>query len=100
MKLAKIVKQCRIDKPERFKLADFDPAETFGLSTYIQDVRPILADGVARLAEIQERLYAHARWGALIVLQGIDAAGKDSLIKHVMAGILPWMRRLTYSAAT
>lgn len=95
MKLAKIVKQCRIDKPERFKLVDFDPAETFGLSTYIQDVRPILADGVARLAEIQERLYAHARWGALIVLQRIDAAGKDSLIKHVMAGILPWMRRLT-----
>ena len=89
MKLAKIVKQCRIDKPERFKLADFDPAETFGLWTDIQDVRPILADGVARLAEMQERLYAHARWGALIVLQGMDAAGKDSLIKHVMTGINP-----------
>jgi PPK2 family polyphosphate:nucleotide phosphotransferase len=89
MKLAEIVKQCRIDKPERFKLADFDPAETFGLSTDIQDVRPILADGVARLTEIQERLYAHARWGALIVLQGMDAAGKDGVIRHVMAGINP-----------
>jgi hypothetical protein len=31
MKLAKIIKHCRIDKPEKFKLADFDPAEAFGL---------------------------------------------------------------------
>ena len=49
MKLAKIVKQCRIDKPEKFKLADFDPAETFGLSTDIEQVRAALAEGVARL---------------------------------------------------
>jgi PPK2 family polyphosphate:nucleotide phosphotransferase len=89
MKLAKIVKRCRIDKPEKFKLADHDPAECFGLSTDIEDVRPILADGVSRLAELQERLYADGRWAALIVLQGMDAAGKDSLIKHVMTGINP-----------
>jgi PPK2 family polyphosphate:nucleotide phosphotransferase len=89
MKLAKIVKHCRIDKPEKFKLADFDPAETFGLSTDIEQVRAILADGVARLEDMQERLYAHGRWAVLIVLQGIDAAGKDGVIKHVMSGINP-----------
>jgi PPK2 family polyphosphate:nucleotide phosphotransferase len=89
MKFAKIVKHCRIDQPEKFKLADFDPAECYGLSTDIEQVRAILAGGVARLEEIQERLYAHARWAVLIVLQGMDAAGKDGVIKHVMAGINP-----------
>jgi PPK2 family polyphosphate:nucleotide phosphotransferase len=89
MKLAKIVKHCRIDKPDKLKLADFDPAECFGLSTDLDDVRPILADGVARLEDMQERLYAHGRWAVLIVLQGIDAAGKDGIIKHVMSGINP-----------
>ena len=89
MKLAKIVKHCRIDKPEKFKLADFDPAECFGLPTDIEEVRAILAEGVARLEDMQERLYAHGRWAVLIVLQGMDAAGKDGVIKHVMAGINP-----------
>ena len=89
MKLAKIVKQCRIDKPDKFKLADFDPAETFGLSTDIEEVRAILADGVARLEHMQERLFAHGRWAVLIVLQAMDAAGKDGVIKHVMSGINP-----------
>jgi PPK2 family polyphosphate:nucleotide phosphotransferase len=89
MKLAKIVKHCRIDKPDKFKLADFDPAESFGLSTDIERVRAILADGVARLENMQQRLYAHGRWAVLIVLQGMDAAGKDGVIKHVMSGINP-----------
>ena len=89
MKLAKIIKHCRIDKPDKFKLADFDPAESFGLSTDIERVRAILTDGVARLENMQERLYAHGRWAVLIVLQGIDAAGKDGVIKHVMSGINP-----------
>ena len=89
VKLAKIVKHCRIDKPGKLKLADFDPAETFGLPTDIEEVRAVLADGVARLEEMQERLFAHARWSVLIVLQGMDGAGKDGVIKHVMAGINP-----------
>jgi PPK2 family polyphosphate:nucleotide phosphotransferase len=89
LKLAKIVKRCRIDKPEEFKLADHDPAERFGLSTDIEKVKPVLAQDVARLEDIQERLYAHGRWAVLIVLQGMDAAGKDGVIKHVMAGINP-----------
>jgi PPK2 family polyphosphate:nucleotide phosphotransferase len=89
MKLAKIIKQCRIDKPEKFKLADFDPAETFGLPSDIEQVRAILADGVARLEDMQERLYADGRCAVLIVFQGMDAAGKDGVIKHVMAGINP-----------
>ena len=89
MKLAKIVKQCRIDNPRHFKLADHDPAERFGLATDIEDVKPILADGIARLEELQQRLYADGRWAVLLVFQGMDAAGKDGVIKHVMSGVNP-----------
>jgi len=89
MHFAKIVRQCRIDKPRRFKLADHDPAERFGLSTDIKEVQPILADGIARITELQQRLFAHGQWAVLIVLQGMDAAGKDGVIKHVMSGINP-----------
>jgi PPK2 family polyphosphate:nucleotide phosphotransferase len=89
MKLGKVVKHCRIDKPAKFKLADHDPAERFGVSTDIEDVRPILAEGMSRLSELQERLYADGRWAVLIVLQGMDAAGKDGVIKHVITGVNP-----------
>jgi len=88
-KLARIVRECRIDKPKHFRLADHDPAERFGLSTDIENVREMLAEGVARIEELQQRLYAHGQWGVLMVLQGMDAAGKDGVIKHVMSGINP-----------
>jgi hypothetical protein len=61
MKLAKIVKQCRIDKPAHFKLADHDPAERFGLSTDIEDVRPMLADSIAKLAVVRRSFGPQAR---------------------------------------
>jgi PPK2 family polyphosphate:nucleotide phosphotransferase len=89
MKLPKILKHCRVDKPDRFRLADHDPAEFFGLPTNIDDVKPILADGIVRLGELQQRLYANGRWAVLLVFQGMDAAGKDGAIKHVMSGVNP-----------
>ena len=49
MNFTKIVKQCRIDKPRHFKLADHDPAEKLGLSTDIDDVKPVLEQGIERL---------------------------------------------------
>jgi PPK2 family polyphosphate:nucleotide phosphotransferase len=89
MKPSKIVKLCRVDRPARFRLADRDPAETFGLATDMGAVQPMLAEGIARLSQQQERLFAQDRWAVLIVLQAMDAAGKDSVIKHVMTGINP-----------
>jgi PPK2 family polyphosphate:nucleotide phosphotransferase len=89
MKLAKAVKACRIDKPEHFRLADHDPSERFGLPTDMDDVKPKLADAIARLGELQQALYADGRWAVLIVLQGMDAAGKDGVVKHVMSGVNP-----------
>jgi PPK2 family polyphosphate:nucleotide phosphotransferase len=85
----KIVKQCRIDKPRHFKLAAYDPAESFGLSTDIEDVKSILAEGIKKLGDLQQRLFANGEWAVLLVFQGMDAAGKDSVVKHVMSGINP-----------
>jgi PPK2 family polyphosphate:nucleotide phosphotransferase len=49
----------------------------------------MLKKDVIRLSEIQEKLYASNRYGVLIVIQAIDAAGKDSVVKHVMSGLNP-----------
>lgn len=51
--------------------------------------RELLAEGVRRLADIQDTLYAHSQHGLLIVLQGMDTAGKDGAIKHIMSGLNP-----------
>ena len=42
-----------------------------------------------RLGKLQERLYAEGRWAVLIILQGMDASGKDGIIEHVMSGVNP-----------
>jgi PPK2 family polyphosphate:nucleotide phosphotransferase len=89
MKIAKILKACRVERPKHFRLADYDPAENFDLPLGKDDVKAMLADGIAKLKGLQERLYAQDRWAVLILLQGMDAAGKDSLIKHVMSGVNP-----------
>ena len=89
MSLTSIAKRFRIDKPDKFRLLDHDPAECHGLSVDKGEAKDMLAEGIARLSELQERLYADDRWSVLIVLQAMDAAGKDSLIKHVMSGLNP-----------
>jgi PPK2 family polyphosphate:nucleotide phosphotransferase len=89
MKIQKLIKHFRVDDPDRFKLSAFDCADTCGLDFDKHDGKALLAKDVARLAELQERLYAHDRWALLVVLQAMDAAGKDGVIKHVMSGINP-----------
>ena len=89
MKLAKLIKRYRIDDPEHFKLAAFDPADTGGLDLDKDNSKAMLEQDVERLAKLQERLYAHDRWALLVVLQAMDAAGKDGVIKHAMSGVNP-----------
>jgi PPK2 family polyphosphate:nucleotide phosphotransferase len=89
MKLANILKACRVDKPDHFRLGDCNPDENFGLDVGKKETKAMLADGLVRLTELQRRLYAEHRWAVLIVLQGIDAAGKDGVVKHVMSGLNP-----------
>ena len=89
MKLEHIAKRFRIDKPDKFRLSKHDPAECCGLTVDKKEAQAMLAGGIEQLAELQQRLYADGRWSVLIVLQAMDAAGKDSIIKHVMSGINP-----------
>ena len=49
----------------------------------------VLAENIAQLAEAQELLYANDVYAVLVILQAMDAAGKDGTIKHVMSGINP-----------
>jgi PPK2 family polyphosphate:nucleotide phosphotransferase len=72
-----------------FRLADIDPADTCGLDLEKDDAKKLLASGVKRLAKLQERLYAEDRWSVLVILQGLDTAGKDGVIEHVMSGVNP-----------
>ncbi len=89
MKLEHIARCFRIDKPDKFRLAEHDPDECYGLTVDKKEAKAMLAEGIVRLSELQELLYANGRWSVLIVLQALDAAGKDSVIKHVMSGINP-----------
>ena len=72
----------------QFRLKNFDPSVTLGLKSK-EHARETLERGIARLSELQEKLYAQDRWAILILLQAMDAAGKDSTIKHVMSGVNP-----------
>jgi PPK2 family polyphosphate:nucleotide phosphotransferase len=89
MKSFKPAKRYRIDKPEHFRLDDCDPADTGGLDLDKDGINAMLAEDIKQLFDLQERLYAHDRWSVLIVLQAMDAAGKDGVIKHVMTGLNP-----------
>ncbi len=89
MKLDNIAKRFRVDKTKKFRLSDHSPAECCGLTIEKAEAKEMLAEGIDRLNELQQRLYASDRWSVLIVLQAMDAAGKDSLIRHVMTGLNP-----------
>jgi PPK2 family polyphosphate:nucleotide phosphotransferase len=89
MKFSEIAGRFRIDKPDRFSLADHDTGGTAGLDIGKKDAKEMLEDGIKRLSELQERLYADDRRSVLLIFQAMDAAGKDSAIKHVMSGINP-----------
>jgi PPK2 family polyphosphate:nucleotide phosphotransferase len=84
-----LVKQYRVADPEKFRLGDFSPGDRGGSGLDKEAAQDLLAEDISRLCELQERLYAQDRWSVLLIFQGMDAAGKDSAIKHVMSGINP-----------
>ena len=71
----------------RLKLGDVDPEDTHGVAKSAAAAR--LDKDRERLSVLQYLLYAEARRALLVVLQGIDAAGKDGTIRHVMSGLNP-----------
>jgi PPK2 family polyphosphate:nucleotide phosphotransferase len=83
------VRPYRINDGKRFRLKDWDPADTAGLKEEKKRAKEILSTGVQMLADLQNKLYAQDRWGVLLIFQAMDAAGKDGTIKHVMSGVNP-----------
>ena len=86
----KFSKPYRVEDGKKFQLKDIDPGDTGELSKADRDeATEVLREGVQAIAALQDKLYAQDRWAALLVFQAIDAAGKDSAIKHVMSGVNP-----------
>ena len=77
-----------IDDGSKFRLKDYDPADTGSLKSK-DDATFLLENSIGILSRMQEKLYAQDRWSLLIILQAMDAAGKDGIVKHVMSGVNP-----------
>jgi PPK2 family polyphosphate:nucleotide phosphotransferase len=89
MDKTELAKRHRVEDGKSFRLKDADPFDTAGLDPEKDEAKALLADSVKDLRKLQERLYAEGKWAVLIILQAMDAGGKDSAIEHVMTGINP-----------
>ncbi len=88
-RLGEFIAPFRVAPASKVRLArDFDPAFKAGVKKRKQGVA-LLQEGVEMLSEYQARLAAQDTWGVIVVLQAIDAAGKDGTIRHVMSGVNP-----------
>ena len=87
-RVSRFADRFRVTKPKGFRLTQIDPADTWRLRSKEQAAE-LLQLGVQRLTELQQKLYAQDRWSVLLIFQAMDAAGKDSTIKHVMSGVNP-----------
>ncbi len=88
-----IIDQFRVPPGKRVRLKDFDPAwegdPGVPKSTRKEQAKKLLSEDLTELASAQELLYAADSWSVLLIFQAMDAAGKDSTIKHVMSGVNP-----------
>jgi PPK2 family polyphosphate:nucleotide phosphotransferase len=88
-RLADFIAPFRVKPGTKVTLAkDFDPRFKAGIKKKKEGVA-LLQEGVRLMSEYQARLAAQDTWGVLIVLQALDAAGKDGAIRHVMSGVNP-----------
>ncbi len=88
-RVQKYVDPFRVTKGGDFRLKDYDPGDTLGLKMEKSEAAELLEKGSEWLAMEQDILYAQDSWSVLIVFQAMDAAGKDSTIKHVMSRVNP-----------
>jgi PPK2 family polyphosphate:nucleotide phosphotransferase len=88
MKTTKLAKSYRIDDGKHFRLKDLDPADTGHLHS-IDQAKHHLQKDIARMEDLQAKLYAQDCCAVLLIFQAMDAAGKDGTIKHVMSGVNP-----------
>ena len=77
----------RVEPGSKVRLANFDPGATHGWTK--EKAQPAIAADLVRMADLQERLFAERQQRVLVILQGIDAAGKDGTITHVLSAMNP-----------
>jgi len=87
-KIGRISRRFRVTSGKKFRLKDFDPNDTGGVKSKAR-AGELLRMGIERMAELQDRLFAQDRRSLLVVLQAMDAAGKDGVVDHVMSGVNP-----------
>src|SRR6266513_237807 len=88
-RIAELIKPLRVKPGSKVNLSkDFDPAYKAGVLKKKDGVE-LLQTGIALLADYQRRLAAQDNYGVLVVLQALDAGGKDGTIRHVMSGVNP-----------
>jgi PPK2 family polyphosphate:nucleotide phosphotransferase len=80
-----LIKRCLVKPGSKLHLKDHDPGDTFG----VRRNDGALQKRLDRLGELQQLLYADKHYALLIVLQALDAGGKDGTIRHVMSGVNP-----------
>lgn len=85
--IARFIDPFRIDGSREFHLRSHASDECAGLGK--KEAKDLFGASKKRLRDLQEKLYAHDRWSLLLIFQGMDAAGKDSAIEHVMTGVNP-----------
>src|SRR5208282_2600650 len=85
---ARLIEPHCVSKGEKFRLKDHDPSDTGDVKDQ-QHSQKIVDNRAGLITNLQEKLYAQDRWALLLVIQGMDAAGKDGVIKHVMSGVNP-----------
>jgi PPK2 family polyphosphate:nucleotide phosphotransferase len=85
--LDRFISPFRIDGSGKFHLQSHKTGEKGGLDK--EEGEEILDANRKRLADFQEKLYAQDRWSLLVILQGMDASGKDSAIKAIFEGVNP-----------
>ena len=85
----KMLSNYRIDSPDKFRLKDMDPDDDFRLTLSKDEAKDELKEIVQSISKKQEMLYAQDQWSLLVILQAMDAAGKDSVLENVMSGINP-----------
>ncbi len=88
MKRKELISRYRVADDKKFRLKNIDPADTWKLKSG-DHAKEWLEEGVSRLKALQDLLYATNQWSVLLILQAMDAAGKDGIIKHVMSGLNP-----------
>ena len=81
-------KEFRVQPGEKIRLKRW-PSAVKPFYKSKQHYKEILAEHIGKLSTLQSRLYAHNRYALLLIFQAMDAAGKDSAIKHVMSGVNP-----------